>query len=242
MGGGLGNAMTALGTAGTAPTDLFSMAGTMLDKPNQYGRSSMGSNVLKSAGSLGSVGGQIGSMFGPQGQAIGMAVGTAAGIAKGVLDTNKQKRVEGSLRGEETRDRLRQAYSLQDVGQGNAGGGYYANGGSLLTSFLQSKARGGSLKRLSSDSVEVDGPSHSGGGVTLPEGNEVEGKETIKGDYVLSHRLGFAQVHKPLAKAIGKLEQKPLSQSSLNSLRRLRSQEDALMLMQEQTKQDLGLQ
>lgn len=93
---------------------------------------------------------------------------------------------------------------------------------------------------LSSNSVEANGPSHERGGIDLPSYNsEVEGKETIADDYVFSHRLGFAQIHKPIAKAKGKIEGKAPTQERLNALNRLQGAEQRLKQRQELVKQIL---
>lgn len=101
-------------------------------------------------------------------------------------------------------------------------------------------ANGGSLNPMSSDSVEVEGPSHANGGVQLPTA-EVEGGETISGNFVFSEKLGFAKLHKPIAKAIGKIEGKPQTHERKTSLRNLKGQEEKLALQQELTKQQKGI-
>lgn len=96
------------------------------------------------------------------------------------------------------------------------------------------------MKPLSSNSVEAQGPSHENGGIDLPAFNaEIEGKETIAGDYVFSHRLGFAQQHKPIARAKGKIEGKAPTQERINSLNRLQMAEEKLKQKQELVKQIL---
>lgn len=105
------------------------------------------------------------------------------------------------------------------------------------------KANGGSLVPMSSDSVEVEGPSHEEGGVQIPEAAaEVEGGETIDKGYVFSKQLGFADLHKPIAKAIGKIESKPMSFERINSIKLLNHQEDNLKLSQEFVRKQFGLQ
>lgn len=95
-------------------------------------------------------------------------------------------------------------------------------------------AKGGYLKPLNSDTVEVEGNTHAEGGVQIPEvGAEVEDKETISGDYVFSEDLGFAERHKPIAKQIGKIEKKPINIERKNSLEILRKKEEALKNEQE---------
>jgi hypothetical protein len=115
---------------------------------------------------------------------------------------------------------------------------YYANGGHL--NVAGHKATGGSIEPLSSTAAEVVGPSHEAGGVKIP-GAELEGKETTNGDYVFSERLGFAQLHKPIAKAIGRIETKAMTPERVNSLNLLKSKENDLKLTQEYVRQQLDL-
>lgn len=108
-----------------------------------------------------------------------------------------------------------------------------ANGGSLLDNF----------KRTSSSTAEVHGPSHEQGGVPVPGMNaEVEGGETLAGDYVFSDELGFAKLHKPIALAKGKIEKKPATRERLNTLKLLNEKENNLKLMQEYVKSKNNLQ
>lgn len=242
-GGGLSSLSNMAGT-------VFSTAGNVADAlnpPNKYGTQSMGTNIMKNAGSFAA----MGSQFGPAGTAIGAGVG----IVKGVLDGFAQKKAQRIAEGREkfgnqlTNLSKYEAAAASDpnAATGRLGAQYFAHGGSMgandsksiYSEYIKQRAKGGSLSRLSSETVEVKGPSHAGGGVELPGGNEVEGKETIKGDYVFSERLGFAQLHKPLAKAIGQLEQKAPTSITTNSLRRLRQKEDALMLLQEHVRQNI---
>ncbi len=106
----------------------------------------------------------------------------------------------------------------------------------------QTAALGGKLTRLASDIYEVDGNKHSQGGVKLPEqGIELEGDETVSGDYVFSDYLGFADRHKKIAKQLGKIEQKPLTRATRVSVEILRKKEEALKQEQEQVRSALGL-
>jgi hypothetical protein len=104
------------------------------------------------------------------------------------------------------------------------------------------KDKKGNLSKLSSENAEVEGNSHANGGVKFPEaGVELEGGETINNDFVFSKELGFAQKHKPIAKSIGRLEQKPQTTIVKNTLARMKEQEEQLKVTQEQTKQLLGI-
>lgn len=119
-----------------------------------------------------------------------------------------------------------------------------ANGGSMASNYMANqKAVGGNLVPLSSDAVEVKGPSHANGGVKLPEMEaEVEGKEVIKDDYVFSEQLGFAKEAKKLAKAKGRIEEKPSTPERINSLKLLESKENQLKLAQEFIRKQNNLQ
>jgi hypothetical protein len=107
----------------------------------------------------------------------------------------------------------------------------FATGGSL--GGIPMKAVGGSLKRLSAANLEVKGPDHNAGGVKLPSLNaEVEGGETIHNGYVISDDLGFAKLHRPIAKAIGLIESKPKSAARELSLKKMREREEQLIQAQ----------
>lgn len=110
------------------------------------------------------------------------------------------------------------------------------NGGSLMDSYQQDNQ----LKPLNKQTVEVNGPSHANGGVQIP-GAEVEGGETISNGFVFSEQLGFAKLHKPIAKAIGKLEDKPLTAVRRKTMQALKSREQALSMAQEFMKQQMGI-
>lgn len=220
--GGLMELIPAISALGTNLVDA-------IEPPNQYGRQSLAANLYK-----------------------GSFSGGTLGMIAGAINAGRQKKAETTLRSREN-TAMRQAQmgqyqtrAMQDpyLHSGNPGqDDYFATGGSLRTMYMQKKAHGGSLSQISSDTVEVKGPSHANGGVYLPEHNaEVEGGETIKGDYVLSKKLGFAQMHRPIAKAIGILEKKPVTNITTGSLERLRAKEQALMLMQEYVKHKNNLQ
>lgn len=104
---------------------------------------------------------------------------------------------------------------------------------------------GGNLKGLSEENEEVDGNSHSEGGVQISPDVEVEGGETIntegKEPFVFSEKLGFAKLHKPIARAIGKLEKKVPNNITKNTIQLLKQREEALKQQQEQFKKQLGL-
>jgi hypothetical protein len=123
-----------------------------------------------------------------------------------------------------------------------------ANGGELNPE-LQEMEQSPNMNRIASNTLEVNGPSHEEGGVDVPGVNaEVEGKETIadiKGEdspYVFSEQLGFAKIHKQLAKTREKIEHKPATPERLNALRLIDKKEQRLKNQQEQVKQQLNLQ
>jgi len=241
FGGDIGGTSLAqgMGVAGQVAGMIGGLADSF-DAPNEYGRQGGVTNVLKSAGTLAAAG----SAFGPWGTAAGAAVG----VVKGIIDTRKQKEEEQRIKNQEKAAKTQaaltrysaQAMSNPDIAQGTVGGQYFENGG-MLSKFLNRKANGGSLSTLNSNTVEVKGRTHAQGGVDLPTGEEVEDGETITGNYVLSDKLGFAQAHKPIAKAIGILEKKAPTKSVLNSIDRLREKEQALILFQEQYRKQNNL-
>lgn len=121
----------------------------------------------------------------------------------------------------------------------------YAEGGHLIRpgNVASQPVMNGEAEPLSSTAAQFEGPSHEQGGIQLPAlQSEVEGKETTEGNYVFSERLGFAQAHKPLAKAIGKIEQKALTPERVNSLKLLRHKIDQLRESQERVKDVFHLQ
>lgn len=120
-------------------------------------------------------------------------------------------------------------------------GGKKAYGGSIKVDNVETQqVPGGNLKDMNSHSVEVEGKSHEQGGVQLPEA-EVEGGETISNGFVFSKSLGFADLHKPIAKALGKLENKPMDPIRRKTMNILQGREQGLMLSQEFLKQRLGI-
>lgn len=119
-----------------------------------------------------------------------------------------------------------------------------ALGGSLASNYMSNQmAIGGNLIPTSSSTTEVKGPSHEQGGVQLPaQKAEVEGGETLAEDYVFSKELGFAKLHKPIAKAKGKIEKKPATPERVKALELLNKKEERLKATQEYFKQQLNLQ
>lgn len=115
------------------------------------------------------------------------------------------------------------------------------NGGAVDAPFARMYMKGGYAKSLSSDNTEMVGRTHAEGGIDIPGvGAEVENKETTMGNYVFSDKLGFAQVHKKIAKAKGIIEQKPVTRERVNSMKLLKERENNLMMAQEYLKQQIS--
>lgn len=126
-----------------------------------------------------------------------------------------------------------------------------------LGGFNRIMKNGGNVQQLSKTNVQFNGNSHENGGIKEPlvngvrlDGTEVEGNESMSTSngqkFVFSENLGFAQQHKPLARAMGKIEKKlkanpndPISKRTLNSLK---EREEQLKVKQEETKEALGLE
>lgn len=126
--------------------------------------------------------------------------------------------------------------------QGNSGARMFKFGGKA-EELAEAKTIGGKFSKLSNDSLQVEGKTHAEGGVKVPsEGVELEDGETVKGDFVFSDKLGFADVHKKLARQIGKTEKLPDNDRKANTLARLEEQEKLLMKKQEETKAALGME
>lgn len=107
----------------------------------------------------------------------------------------------------------------------------------LASAFMS----GGKAKSLSSDNALMVGKTHAEGGIDIPGVAEVEDGETTKDNYVFSKKLGFADLHKPIAIAKGKIEKKPLTGERVNSLKRLMDKEKQLAAQQDIAKQQLNL-
>lgn len=124
-----------------------------------------------------------------------------------------------------------------ELATGTVGSQYYAVGGPLSRNYLSRtmQADGGSLTPMNGDAVQVNGPDHEDGGVGLPgQQAEVEGGETMQDNFVFSKRLGFAQEHARLQKAIGRIEDKKvMTPERVNSIKRMNERSENLKLSQE---------
>lgn len=118
-----------------------------------------------------------------------------------------------------------------------------AAGGTIDAPLAKAYMTGGTAKPLSSDTTELQGNSHAEGGIDIPQmGANVEGGETTAQNFVFSKELGFAKLHKPIAKAKGIIENKPQTIERLNAMKHLNQQEKSLAMSQEYLKQQLGIQ
>lgn len=175
-------------------------------------------------------------------------IGAALGYLRGRKQqkTDQLSRFHNQLQEEQNQRNYSNALISNDPAlvTGRQGEEFYSTGGFLKGRYYSVvKASGGVLKPLSKDSAEVEGPSHAQGGVDLPQYNsQVEGGETIQDDYVFSDRLGFAKLHKKLATAIGKIEDKPTTPDRINSLKRMNQSVENLKQQQEAIRQKYNLQ
>jgi hypothetical protein len=218
---GLSNTTEAAAGAANALVDIFG-------KPNAYGRQSGVATGLKQGATLGAAGAKLG---GPLGAAAGGALGMGIGLI-GSIGAKKQENILDQ----------KAAITAMRASQGQGLAAIQADpdsyDGSNNSQFFK---YGGSMEPMGMGSAEIKGPSHEKGGVQLPNGAEVEGGETISKDYVFSKELGFAQQHKPIAKAIGKIEAKRATPVRKNTLHALQARESELALQQESVKQYLEL-
>lgn len=230
-----------------SPSQFLSLLGTTadsLDPGNQYGRQTTATQTFKGATS----GAALGTSILP---GVGTVAGAVLGGGMGYLQGRKAKKAEDQMKFNQTLQeqqmQLKRSAAVLSADPalvtGRPGEEFYASGGFLKNKYYDAvKATGGNLKPLSYNSAEVEGPSHEQGGVDLPAfKSEVEGGETMQDNYVFSDRLGFAKIHRQLAKAIGKVEQKPATPERINSLKRMNQQVENLKAEQEQIRQQLNL-
>lgn len=193
----------------------------------------------KSIGSSALSGAALGTSILPGwGTAIGAVVGAGVGWISGSSQQRKYKRLTAEY--SRARDMRNQQTTAARIGAdpsivyGNPDSNYYANGGQLRG---LGPVKNGSVEDLSYENVEFKGPSHEEGGIELPANQaEVEGQETMNNDYVFSKRLGFADAHRKLAKAAGKIEQKPQTPERVRSLELIEAKTAALRQKQELVK------
>lgn len=236
----LGNTITALAPIATYAAGEVASSQPSLSAYQNYSKNSEVKKQAITSGLTGlstgaSLGAALGTSLNPGvgtaiGAAAGAIIGTGIGIFRGkrteadrIEETTKLKelRRQELLDWQNTQATANEAYFEQSA-QNN----YYEKGGQLSQGFNEQ------LAPLSSTASEVQGPSHAQGGVMLGN-NEVEGKETIDKNYVFSDKLGFAKIHKPIAKAIGRIEGKNKSPEGQKALERMNARVDKLKLAQE---------
>jgi len=192
---------------------------------------------------------QIGNqVLGPIGGIAGAFIGGGIGIHQGnkmdKLEKERHAKDDAAYRDMVNQQQMYDAVQNQNYFNNTRNNQMYATGGSLeLTAAFMSnhKTPGGKLTKLSNNTTEVRGQTHEEGGVQLLN-SEVEKGETIAGDYVFSKDLGFAALHKPIAKAKGKIEEKPATAERVNALKLLNEKEQGLKLSQEFLKRQLNIQ
>lgn len=240
-----GNAAGAVGAASQLGIGLVNA----IDSPNAYGNPSTVGTTATGALSGAAAGAVAGSVVPGIGTAIGAVAGAVIGGVTGLIKGKKMRKKEKDLFNKAIEGRRKYDEAVSQAIQqdptlinGNQGASYYANGGVLGGSQLKMLMTGGSATSLNSNAVEFNGRSHANGGIKIPAlGAEVEGGETMAGDYVFSKRLGFAQMHKPIAKAIARIEEKPQTEDRVNALKLLRRKENSLALAQETLKSVAGI-
>jgi len=217
-----------IGSIVGAASSIQSGMANLVGRPNEYGNRN-----------------KLGTLM--EGNAKGGTIGMIAAAAS--FNKNREREKAMRAEGQRSTDMFNQQQATSRIAgdptlmNGSTGAlmnGYYANGGPLNVADQQTE--GGTATQLNSSAAEFNGPSHEQGGIQIPGMQaEVEGKETTNGSYVFSDRLGFAKLHKPIAKAIGNIEKKALSPERVNSIKLLKEKENQLKLSQEYTKQTLGL-
>jgi len=208
---------------------------------DQYGVKSDFNAGAGSALKMAGQGAAIGTMIAPGvGTAIGAGVGAIAGAVTGVKQNNKLEALRAdqlALNDRQILGRSSARLANYDTRGANNNQIYAKMGGQLPTKYFN----GGELTPLSSETMEVNGASHEQGGVQIAPDVEVEGEETINKNYVFSDALGFAAKHKPIARAIGKLEKKVPNNITKNTIDILKRKEEAMKMEQENLKEVLGL-
>ena len=185
-----------------------------------------------------STGAAIGTSILPGiGTGIGAAGGAILGGIKGALGANEAEEEYQARQRMISRINQNKVSALaqdESFTQGSNNNGFFRFGGQMGITDNSG------LTELAQGSFEVKGPSHEQGGVDVG-GNNLEGGETISKGYVFSEELGFAQLHKPIAKRIGSLEDKAPSPLRNKTLKSLKEREQELAIAQETIKQQLGI-
>ena len=262
------NPVNNLSKVNQATGTLFGGIGTLIEtnprnRQGITGTYAAGQNAVLGA----SKGAQMGSIAGPLGTAIGAGVGGIYGYIKGKNNERKEKKAIHALDVERNKNynEFSQARLANNpnfaIGDRNAemykhggelkrryqakftdytGTQMYKHGGPMLANM---KSIGGSLIPMSKDTTLASGRTHKEGGIGLPnQGAELEHDETTSGDYIFSKVLGFSQLHKPIARAEGKIQNKPATAERIKSLSLLQDRTEQLKVTQEMVKQHLNLQ
>lgn len=187
-------------------------------------------------------GASMGAKLGPAGAVVGAVVGGVAGV---VMAKKRERDKAKQVAKDQAAYQDRAASTLNfnnNVGVDNTA--MYADGGLMkrpLAAAMMNR-QNSNMKPMSENATEVKGRSHAEGGEALPDlGAEVEAGETTEGSYVFSKKLGFADLHRPLARAMGKIEKKPMTPDRVNALRLLQGKVEMLKAQQEQVRKQLNL-
>lgn len=176
----------------------------------------------------------------------GAALGAITGGVAGTIMAKKRERDKAKQVAKDQaayQDRAASTLNFNNnVGVDNTA--MYADGGLMkrpLAAAMMNR-QNSNMKPMSENATEVKGRSHAEGGEALPDlGAEVEAGETTEGSYVFSKKLGFADLHRPLARAMGKIEKKPMTPDRVNALRLLQGKVEMLKAQQEQVRKQLNL-
>ena len=218
----------------------------------QYDRKDRGRMASTSALSGASMGLKLGAnpalvaATGGLSLAAGAALGAIAGGVGGAVMARKRERDKAKQIAKDQaayQDRATASLNFNNnVGVDNTA--MYADGGLMkrpLAAAMMNR-QNSNMKPMSENATEVKGRSHAEGGESLPDlGAEVEAGETTEGSYVFSKKLGFADLHRPLARAMGKIEKKPMTPDRVNALRLLQGKVEMLKAQQEQVRKQLNL-
>jgi hypothetical protein len=226
---------------------LGEFAGSAYDSltpTDQYGAKSDFNAGLGSALKGAGTGAAIGSVIPGVGTAVGAIVGGGIGAIKGIRDNNQAQAYGVGVRKLQAQQQDEFArMRLANYDQGSNNNQIYAKMGGVIPLNDDKFALGGNINKLSEENAEVTGNSHEQGGVRISPRVELEGGETVNKDFVFSEELGFAQRHKPIARAIGKMEKSGREFSSVTkgTIDLLKQKEEALKQEQETFKEQLGL-
>lgn len=240
-----------IGSAATLGAGIIDASANL----NDVGYPTMGATIGKDALS----GAAAGAMFGPWGALIGGVVGAGAGVIQGGANKRKTERAHSQMRNtiatnnaSLSASRLAMDPSLvqgdKNIQSYFKKGGrmydqyYYAMGGEMESPLSKAYMEGGYGKSLSSHSVEMKGATHAQGGISIPHlGVNLEDGETTQDSFVFSKELGFAQQHKPLAIAVGRIEKKPQTRERIAATTLLNKKIGELRMAQEYLKQLKGI-